>query len=587
MQPFTLGQGTNHHALIVGKTGSGKSTLLHILITTIALYYHPEEVELYLIDFKKGVEFKLYATYQLPHARVIAIESEREFGLSVLEGLYAEYERRGDTFRHRGVNSLKAYRQATGERLPRILLLVDEFHKFFIEQDPLATRAYQVLELLVREGRSAGIHILLASQTLTGSAKLPDSIKEQIGIRVALQCSEADSRLILADDNTAARLLSRPGEAIYNSANGLIEGNNTFQVAWLNEEQQKTYLTSLYQHAQQQGFSARQIVFEGNQPATVEQNTALQQALTAPTVPNRAPRLKAWLGEPTAIRDSTSVTFQARSANNVLIIGNDERAALGMLVTALVSLAAQLPATPRSGPQTFSIIDLSDPDSHTVNPFAILAERLPHPIAVARQRRQRSGLINAIAQEVAQRMQNNTAAAPLFLILYGLQKARDLRLDAVGPDNGNTPWLSASSSGASEAQSLGLSNSFGSQFGMAASPATPATTNPAQQLPKILRDGPEFGVYTLIWCDTSTNLNRTFERATQNECMLRIVFQMSEDDSVRLIGSTAANKLGDHRALFYDDEKGSLEKFRPYGPPNQQWLEWALAQLTKRAHTEP
>ena len=63
---------TAQHALVAGKTGSGKSTLLHALITQLALNYSPDEVELYLVDFKKGVEFKTYATHGLPHARAIA-----------------------------------------------------------------------------------------------------------------------------------------------------------------------------------------------------------------------------------------------------------------------------------------------------------------------------------------------------------------------------------------------------------------------------------------------------------------------------------------------------------------------------------
>ena len=80
LQHLELGSGTAQHVLIAGKTGSGKSNLLHVLITNSALLYSPDHLQLYLIDFKKGVEFKIYASYQLPHARVIAIESEREFG---------------------------------------------------------------------------------------------------------------------------------------------------------------------------------------------------------------------------------------------------------------------------------------------------------------------------------------------------------------------------------------------------------------------------------------------------------------------------------------------------------------------------
>ncbi len=96
LQHLDLGGGTSQHVLISGKTGSGKSTLLHVLITNLALRYSPDEVELYLVDFKKGVEFKAYARSALPHARVVAIESEREFGLSVLQRLDAELRTRGD-----------------------------------------------------------------------------------------------------------------------------------------------------------------------------------------------------------------------------------------------------------------------------------------------------------------------------------------------------------------------------------------------------------------------------------------------------------------------------------------------------------
>ena len=102
LQHLRLGKGTSQHVLIAGKTGSGKSTLLHVLITNLALRYSPDEVEFYLVDFKKGVEFKTYATHQLPHARVIAIESEREFGLSVLQRLDVELKARGDAFRGAG-----------------------------------------------------------------------------------------------------------------------------------------------------------------------------------------------------------------------------------------------------------------------------------------------------------------------------------------------------------------------------------------------------------------------------------------------------------------------------------------------------
>ena len=61
--------------------------------------YRPSELQFYLLDFKKGVEFKLYADSELASMRVIGIESEREFGRSVLQRLDTELQRRGELFR--------------------------------------------------------------------------------------------------------------------------------------------------------------------------------------------------------------------------------------------------------------------------------------------------------------------------------------------------------------------------------------------------------------------------------------------------------------------------------------------------------
>ena len=185
-QVFALGRGTAQHAIVAGKTGSGKSTLLHALITNLALSYSPDEAELYLIDFKEGVEFQWYATYRLPHARVVAIQSEREFGLSVLQRLDGILRERGEAFRDAGVNDLAGYRTAHPERkTPRILLVVDEFQQLFVEDDKLAQEAALLLDRLVRQGRAFGMHVLLGSQTLGGSYSLPRSTIDQMAVHRA------------------------------------------------------------------------------------------------------------------------------------------------------------------------------------------------------------------------------------------------------------------------------------------------------------------------------------------------------------------------------------------------------------------
>src|SRR5213078_3049763 len=142
LQYLAIGRGTCQHGLIAGKTGSGKSTLFHVIITNLALWCSPEQVEFYLVDFKKGVEFKCYAAVRLPHARVVAIESDREFGLSVLQKLDDELKRRGDLFRKLGVQDVAGYKRAGGnEPMPRSLLLIDEFQEFFVEDDRISQTA--------------------------------------------------------------------------------------------------------------------------------------------------------------------------------------------------------------------------------------------------------------------------------------------------------------------------------------------------------------------------------------------------------------------------------------------------------------
>ena len=242
LQSLRLGVGVAQHALIAGKTGSGKSNLMHTIVTNLAMWHSPDEVEFYLIDFKKGVEFKAYVTSQLPHARAIAVESDREFGLSVLQRVDAELSRRGTMFRDVGAQEIGAFRDKTGQKLPRCILLIDEFQEFFTEDDKLSQEAASLMDRLVRQGRAFGVHLVLGSQTIGGGSGIGRSTLGQIAVRVALQCSEADSQLILGDNNSAARLLTRPGEAIYNDAGGLVEANSPFQIAYLPDDAREPYL---------------------------------------------------------------------------------------------------------------------------------------------------------------------------------------------------------------------------------------------------------------------------------------------------------------------------------------------------------
>jgi DNA segregation ATPase FtsK/SpoIIIE, S-DNA-T family len=563
LQSLDLGRGTSQHVLISGKTGSGKSTLLHVLITNVALRYSPDEIELYLVDFKKGVEFKAYSRHQLAHARVIAIESEREFGLSVLQRLDAELRARGDQFRRLGVQDLKGFRNSQpDEKLARILLMIDEFQELFVEDDRIAQEAALLLDRLVRQGRAFGIHVLLGSQTLGGAYSLARSTIGQMAVRIALQCSEADAHLILSEENTAARLLTRPGEAIYNDANGLFEGNHPFQIVWLSDDERDDYLHRLADFACHPRAGTRKlrrpppIVFEGNVPADPAENPNLRDDLAAVAWPETCTEPHFWLGSAVAIKGPTAAVFARQAGSNLLLAGHREEASLGVMSTGLIGLALQhSPGRPSEGQAAarFRILDGTRPEAPEAGFWNRVVQALPHDVVLGGVR-EAPEMLAEIAAELARRQQEGQdGLPPIYLLIYNLGRFRDLRKED--------------------------DYSFGREDDKPATPGKSFTT--------ILRDGPACGIHTIAWADSYATVNRLLDRQSLRDFDLRVLFQMNATDSSSLMESPDAARLGVHRAIFYDGGHGQMEKFRPYGLPSTAWLAEVQRQLFRRAGAVP
>ncbi len=557
-QHLTLGQGTSQHVLLAGRTGSGKSTLMHALITNLALHYSPDEIELYLIDFKKGVEFKVYATHELPHASVVAIESEREFGLSVLQRLDAELRNRAERFREAGVQDIQGYRNSAGTTpLPRVVLIVDEFQEFFVEEDKIAQDAATWLDRLVRQGRAFGIHVLLGSQSLSGAFTLARSTLGQMAVRIALQCSETDAHLILSENNVAPKMLSRPGEAIYNDANGAPEGNHFFQVVWLSDDRRESYLKKLHDRAAASPpvLARTPIVFEGDAAAELALNPEIRERLAAaawPTSPRSAP---AWLGDPVAIKEATSALFRRLGGNHLLIVGQNQEAALGVSAAILIGLALQYPPatemTVRQGAR-FYLLDGTPEDDPHAGRLGGLAAVFPHGVE-AGEWRETGRILGEVAAEVRRRQDEGGDGPEWFVLIHDLARFRDLRRRE-------------------------------DDFSFSRRDDGDAT--PADHLDTIVRDGAGLGIHVVAWSDTVNNLNRHFTHQQLREFEMRVLFQMSPADSGQMLDSPAASKLGPHRALFYSEEQNRLEKFRPYGVPSDHWIQSLGEKLRNRAKPE-
>ncbi len=98
----------------------------------------------------------------------------------------------------------------------------------------------------------------------------------------------------------------------------------------------------------------------------------------------------------------------------------------------------------------------------------------------------------------------------------------------------------------------------------------------------MIREGSAYGIHLLVTVDAYSNVTRFISRKGISEFEMRVVFQMSSNDSASLIDSPRASDLGLHRALFFNERDGTLETFRPYALPGKGWIDEAAGKMAGR-----
>lgn len=511
-------------ALVVGSPGFGKSKFLHSLILNAALRYSPDELEMYLLDFS-GVEFDVYARMNLPHAKIIAPESEREFGVNILEEIYNEGIRRERLCRDNAVDNTEALRKKNNQlTVPRILVIIDEFQELFQRNDKMSSRAYFCINNIIQKYRKFAINLVLSSQKAYQVTS--DISIDEIGNRIAFSCHPRDS-ILVGLDNTSLNLPG--GNFIYNDAKGAKNSNINAKTFYIEGDSKENVgdVTKAMNVIQQ---AAKSHTFK-QKDTIVYRSKDLPQFNPSIIKSEDLPKeIRLYFGQSFAIRNSDIyVPIIGDSNDNVLIIGGETMISQEICMFTMMSAISTYRNKEKA---TFYVFDFL----RTENPLHNYIEAwkgLDADIKFASKSNDIVENLKNILDEIERRKEHySNDMKDIYIFIYAMELGQPFK-------------------------------AIKGNYGFEQSEAM-------RTLGDILREGPLMHVHTILQIDNYYNLYQAADNILWyfNH---RIALQMTSSDSNRLIESDAASNLEvdgnewtKYRGYYYNQSKNSLTKFRPY-----------------------
>ena len=180
------------HLLVAGTTGSGKSVFINTLLASILYKFSPKELRLILID-PKMLELSVYN--DIAHL-LTPVVTEPKKAIIALKWVCKEMERRYSLMNEENTRSLEGYNQKSIEKLPYIIVFIDEM------ADLMMTAGKEVehyVQRLAQMARACGIHLVMATQRPSVDI-ITGSIKANFPSRISFQvASKYDSRTVLGE----------------------------------------------------------------------------------------------------------------------------------------------------------------------------------------------------------------------------------------------------------------------------------------------------------------------------------------------------------------------------------------------------
>lgn len=534
---FTLDTVSHIHCFIIGQSGTGKSVFLHDVIIGAMAKYSPEELELYLMDFKiGGVEFNRYKNEK--HVKALLVDnSDIQITLEILRDISNKMRERGKLLRASGVSNIVEYNAVNPtKKMPRIVFIADECHVMFPTMNSKEAKLYreisEILQKIAKEGRSQGVHLVLATQTIA-QAEISSEILNNISDFYLLKCSPGDSeRLVRGSVDTTSQL--KTGQVLHHD----IDNDVVFKSTYLPTKEAFEVIKKI--NDKTKGYQNDQFYFVGSQIFEIddEVKNLLDQKGKAAIAFGRSIDTK---------MEPVIIPLRNEYADNVMLFGiNDEEQVSRTTMASIKSLKISNKA------MKIKVINcLPDDQRKTRKMLDDLAGKgeieLLNP-----------GTCGPELQIIATSIKERTAE-PLVLYIMGQERFRELRMD----------MEIATEKPASAADEFGFDSSMFSGGG-----SSDSDFNSYQKVIEyILKNGAEVGVHVVLQIDKPKQLLFSDYMSAKDffNMFHHLVMLKSDDNAVNTLGLSDDLKLENLssdierlRAIYYNETNNSYTLFTPF-----------------------
>ncbi len=546
------------HAFILGQSGSGKSVLLNDIISSAILKYSPQDLMLYLLDFK-GVEFNLYRGVK--HTKAVLVDnSDPQMTLEVLRELREEYLRRKKLFQKEVFKEIGAYnKKHFDKRLPQILFVADECQVMFKEYTSNGTERliqqeiYEITNLIATQGRSYGMHLLLATQQLD-ETEISGQVLKNLTDCFLMMSAPSDSDRLVPDSSNLTSKQTQGLSCYYHKQ----ELQGQVQQFYAPEDELKQAIKAAQDKAVDIPGNGEHY-FCGSSLYYLDQNKDKieQSELDCPI---------ALIGRNIGINaGATTIPLRKDFFEHILIWGaNKEEQAAGVLMNALISLMMSYRS--RGIDCQFFVIDCM-PTTHSRYKL-VLAHLAKKGLCRLIERQNSGSVLKELVEDV-----KNELASPTVLTIIGSERFIEIKrkmplvkaVEDMSPKSGEE-LLGFDMSGLDNLMSEGEA------------PATDDMTFP-QALMYLLDEGPMNDVHVLLQIDKPSNIlfGDEYDVDAANKFRHKVILRSENKflNPLRFSKDIDVEVLGDEeerlRAYYYPDGDDPV-LFTPYQMPDTETI---------------